>query len=286
MYKLLFAASLALSLGTFTQAQAQPSRDDTTTITSRKFKLLIITNPDSSEMARKEQARKGEIVLDNNDDAKPSKNSRRKQRDTGLRFDLGVNGLLQDNSFTYSPRYDSLSLRYGKSISVNFTQLYGVPIVKNNVLLLYGLGLEMMNLRFDEPVTLVRDPLRGANIDTLAEGGLRKSKLAATYLHLPLMLEYKSGNEYTKKAFRLAVGGEAALLLSSHTKIVREDEGDRTKDKVYGQQNLSPFKASAIARVGYGDFGLFFRYGLTDMFRGTRDAGVTTFSVGLTLASL
>jgi hypothetical protein len=283
---LAYLLTLISFVGANAQQNEEPKADDTTIVSGRKFKLIFISNPtDTSALSGPKDKN-----IDLRDPAlkkeRDEKKLAKKTRDSGMRVDLGVNGFLQDFSPVLMSEYDSLELRYGKSVFVNLTQLYGVPLIKHNVVLFYGYGLELANYRFEDAITLVNGPSNGVNIQPLEGEGIRKTKLAASYLHLPLMLQFRTGTLDAKTPLKFSVGGEGALLLSSHTKIVRENEGDKQKDKVYGQQNLNPFKLSGIARVSIGDFGIFARYGFTDMFKGSRDDGLSNFSLGLTLTSL
>lgn len=286
VFRQAFIATL-LTLLSFVSATAQePKANDTTVVSGRKFKLIFISNPTDTVALSGPKDKNIDLRDPELQKEKDERKLAKKQRDSGLRVDLGVNGFLQDYSPVLTSKYDSLELRYGKSLFVNLTQLYGVPLIKHNVVLFYGYGLELANYRFEDAITLVNGPSNGVNIQALEGQGIRKTKLSASYLHLPLMLQFRTGKIDAKTPLKFSVGGEGALLLSSHTKIVRENEGDRQKDKVFGQQNLNPFKVSGIARVSIGDFGVFARYGFSDMFKGSRDNGLSNFSLGLTLTSL
>lgn len=112
-----------------------------------------------------------------------------------------------------------------------------------------------------------------------------KSKVAATYLDLPLELRWASG--MGRKVFRLTAGGKIGLLLSSHTKNVSEVYGKEYTTKLKGDLYLEAWRYGVYGRVGYNWYNFFVYYGLSDVFQADRWASGTaslrpiTFGISL-----
>ena len=291
LFRSLPAALLLAGWATFACAQDathnSSSTADTTTISFKHGKaIIIIDKKDSSGQWATSSVSVDTSAVSLKKKKRPNGRSR---RDTGLRIDLGVNGLLNSQGSTNLPAdLAFLEQRYGKSIGLNLTQLYGIPLIKSNVLLMYGFGFELNNFRLQQnsTPTVVNDKLVALDLPSTV-GTFHKNKLSANYVHLPLMLELKTNQTDRHKNFKAAFGVEGALLLNDHMKqvMVSAATGERIKSKSYADLNVEPFKVSAIARLNYGSYGLFARYGLTDMFSG-QNSSVYPFFVGVTLTTL
>ena len=148
-----------------------------------------------------------------------------------------------------------------------------------------GLGLSMEKYAFDETVNLTPGAA-GAEIDflntTYAGASIDKSKLAATYLEAPIELRFHANRRNPDRGFKVAVGFKAALLLSSHSKVVG-DNGESFTAKYKGDFSLNTFRGSAIGRIGFSGFNLFYEQSITDLFKNgeaPNGQNVTPFKVG------
>lgn len=109
-----------------------------------------------------------------------------------------------------------------------------------------------------------------------------KNKLKASYLTVPLMLEFNTSAD-EDRSFYLAAGVVGGVRLTSKTKRQGEFDGKEFKEKVKGQYNLNPFKLDAAVRMGYGSWGVFANYSLLPLFEQGTTVDVYPLTFGLSL---
>jgi hypothetical protein len=200
-------------------------------------------------------------------------------------FELGLNDLLTpDFSFAGTvPETNYLDLSTGKSwnANINFIQ-YSLPM-SSGIGWVTGLGYDRNTYYFDRNNSIGKDsegnivPIYPPN-DIVYD----KSKLITNYLTLPLLLEFQFGPQ--KKGF-LSLGVIGGLKLWSTAKTKYYDDGNKEKDKVSDDFNLSPLRYALTVRAGYKFVKFYANYGMMPLF--TRNTGpeVHTIDVGLILIS-
>ena len=107
---------------------------------------------------------------------------------------------------------------------------------------------------------------------------IRKHRLLANYISIPVMLDFNSHAKNKFKSFRVSVGYVHSFLLGGQYKIKYED---KEKLKVKDKFNLNPSLGKFEARVGYGPIVLYFQYGLDGLFEEGKGPNVTPVSIGL-----
>jgi len=200
--------------------------------------------------------------------------------------DLGLSGFLSaDNELNLPENLEQYDLDYAKSVSVhlNFIE-HKFRLVKNYVGLNTGLGLEYNSYAFKNDVSLsvMQDTLLNV-FDTVRN--YDKNKLKATYLVMPLMLEFNT-SKYAEKSVHLAVGIVGGWRIGSKWKHQYETDEERVKNKVKSHYHLNPFKYSAAVRVGYGGLTVFANYGLSTLFEKDKGPELYPFNVGITLTGI
>jgi hypothetical protein len=193
-------------------------------------------------------------------------------------IEFGFNAFDKPDYSMYSPaNKDFMSLDQGKSMEfdLNFYEL-NISLAKSYVGLVSGMGLSFNNYRFENPYSLEK----GQNM-TLPVGlnpdNLSKTKLAISYLNVPLLLEFQIPvNQHQGRLFVNAgiIGG---VKIGSHTKVKYGDK----KDKDRSGFNLNSFSYAATARVGYKDVSLFAKYSLTPLFQTGKGPELTPFTIGI-----
>lgn len=174
---------------------------------------------------------------------------------------------------------ESLKLRTGKSVNVNiWVFMQKLNLAKHILNLKYGLGVELNNYRFDnEQVQFLQDPTKIVLNEEWK--GIKKNKLAADYVTLPLMLNvnFTPGK---KAGFGLSGGVSAGYLYSSRQKIKVGSDKDKTHDDF----NLRKWKLAYIGELSLGPVRLYGSYSLKSIF----DKGLdqTPYNVGLRLSRL
>lgn len=223
--------------------------------------------------------------------------------------ELGVNGFVTpDLNTNWAPEYDYLNLRYEKSIAVNLN-LYEQNISLNkskNIGLITGLGLSWNNYTFSGSTFLTPDSadLKGYYMEGVS---VRKSKLTAMYLTVPLIFEIQTKQSKRSKRFHLSAGVLASLRLSTHTKIyfneadkiysLKDPKTNLLLDQEFRTPNsnsrnivknfnsfyLQPFKFDATVRAGYGIINLFATYSLNTLFQNDRGPELYAWTAGITI---
>jgi len=200
-------------------------------------------------------------------------------------FELAFNGYLNKDFGTELPtQYEFLKLNDVKSIGVNLNlfELNG-NIINNRFGVVSGLGIQWNNYRFDDNVVLLPDSGRIYGYHNTAINSYIKSKLVETWVRVPLFLEYQTAQKKSKQ-FHIALGGVFGYKLSSHSKQVHFEGGDRNKDKIYNDFYLNPVKIDAEVRIGWGLLNLFASYSVSTMFKENKGPELYPYMVGITLA--
>ena len=198
-------------------------------------------------------------------------------------LEVGPNGYLTpDNSISLNESQELMELDYQRSRYFAYHILVdNLNLYKDHVSLITGLGLSYNGYFFENNVSIGTD-----NDTTLfmrdSVISYQKYKLRATYLQIPLMLSFKL-YEGEKHNVNFAAGIIGGLRIGSRVKAKYKLDGDRKKDKIIDDFNLSPFKADLTARIGIGAIGLAFNYGLISMFEKGKAPELYPFSIGLTL---
>ncbi len=192
----------------------------------------------------------------------------------GLEF--GFNAFDKPDYSMYTTK-DFMSLNQGKSLEVdfNFYQL-DIGLVKRSIGLVSGMGLSFNNYRFDNPYTLQKG-IEMTEPVLLSYDNLSKTKLAATYLTVPLLLEFQVPVNQKEGRLFMSAGLIGGVKIGSHTKV----KHGNTKDKDHSGFNLNSFKYSATARIGYKDVCLFANYSFTPLFEPGKGPGLTPFTIGI-----
>lgn len=253
---------------------------DSTTVKVGNIKVKVVDDDDVEITLGNSK-----LIINDDDEVEFIKKKKHKFNGHWGGFEMGINGFLNnDHNMDLPLEYDFLDLRMEKSIQVALN-LYeqNFNLVNNHLGLVTGLGIEYNNYRFDDDVIL--DPkaanIAGAkNID--ADKNYTKSKLVVNWLNVPLLLEYQT-NRYSKSnSFHITTGIIGGVRIGSHSKNVVEN-GGKEKPKKRDDFHLSPFKADATVRIGWGVINLYANYSLTEMFRTNRGPVLHPFAVGITL---
>ncbi|MFK5856738.1 MAG: DUF2807 domain-containing protein, partial [Bacteroidota bacterium] len=211
-------------------------------------------------------------------------------------FELGINGYVTPEFNTnWGKENDYLNLRYENSIAVNLN-IYeqNISLNKNKTVgLVTGLGFSWNNYRFSNNTMLTTDnsELKGYYMEDVS---VRKTKLTAMYLTIPLIFEVQTNHDRYLKRFHFAVGVVTKMRISTHTKVyfneankiyyLRDPGTDELLPTAYTTPNansrnivknfdsfyLRPFKFDATVRLGYGIINLFATYSLNTMFQSGR----------------
>jgi len=198
-------------------------------------------------------------------------------------IDFGVNTMLNNTQGTSFNNQAYWENDPAKSFCINWnTFSRKLPIYKEHIGFVTGLGFNFNQFAFkNNYVLMTKQDSVYAEMDTVFN--YSKNKLRASYLQIPLLVEFaSSGNE--SKSWHLTTGIIGGLRLSSKTKREGDIDGKSVEDKVKGVYHLNSFKADATVRLGYGNVGIFATYALIPLFESGKTVPVHPVTFGLSVA--
>ena len=263
----------AVMIGAFAMNAQNEAKSDTARFPLGEVEILVVSKPDTSNTPSDS--------LSSSIDAPdvPTKNDLTHWG--GL--DLGVNFLVNsDNKMKYPANDEWIELDQAHSLSWRFNLFeQKIRIVKDYAGIITGVSLVYNSYSFDKNVALfANSDSTFAVLDTVTQ--YRKNELRATYLQVPLMLEFNTSND-PERTFHVAAGIIGGWKIGSQYKQRFESEGKEYKVKVSDDYNLSPLTLDATARVGYRNLTLFATYGLTSLFKNDKGPEVYPVTIGLSL---
>lgn len=210
-------------------------------------------------------------------------------------FDLGFSNYSDKTNYASTGNYlldrpgvaalgeSDFKLRTGKSINVNlWFFMQKLDIVKKNISLKYGLGLELNNYRYKSAISYKEGGAIAPGISSNQPFifrdsiGFSKNKLAADYVTVPLMLNFASNKAYQNKGISASVGVSVGYLYSQRNKQISDERG---KEKNKGDYDLRKFKLSYVGELGLGPVRLYGSYAPKSMYDGGLD--MRPFTLGL-----
>jgi hypothetical protein len=202
-------------------------------------------------------------------------------------FDIGfsnytdntVYGSVAANAYAPGSNKTYFSLKDGKSRNVNvWFFMQRLNMIKHVVSLKYGLGLELNNYHYKQPIRYdgapgpVVDPPR-VSLDLTPGRSYKKNKLAADYLTVPIMLNFNF-TPNRNKGFGFSAGISAGYLYSARNKTITSDEG---KEKTKDDFELERWKLSYVGELSLGPVRFYGSYALKNMYERGLDMTPYTF---------
>jgi len=197
---------------------------------------------------------------------------------TFSRFDLGLATLIDNGSFTLSPKNQFLDYRSWKTSNVGFDVFQmGVKVNKNFKIYLSG-GFDWTLIRLRQDITILpNQPVLTYRQDTIH---FSKNRFSSSYLRIPLSFDLHTDENRWGNRFHFVFGPDAGLLLNGRVKQISVENG---KQKIDDDYHFAKVRYGGFVRIGYAGWGVFAKYYVNDMFENSPDqAGLKNFSFGLT----
>lgn len=140
-------------------------------------------------------------------------------------------------------------------------------VYQHKINLKYGVGFEMFNFRFEQPVSFRNEPGKTLYMDDV---NFTKNKLFVKYLTVPVQLNFQP-NPYSRKGFYASIGLSAGYLVDARNKQISPERG---KQKYDGTFELNNLRFATIGELGIGGIRLYGSYGSINLF----DKNQTHFS--------
>jgi hypothetical protein len=199
-----------------------------------------------------------------------------------------TDGYLINKPGSASLAENDFKLKTIKSVNVNiWFFMQRLNLIKHYVNLKYGLGLEMNNYRFKSALSLDEsgtNPYTLQNIDhafifrdTI---NFSKDKLAADYVTIPFMLNFRTNPNYSDKGLSFSAGVSVGYLYDSRNKQISHERG---KLKNHGDFDLEKWKFSYIAELGLGPAHLYGSYSPNSIFE--KGLNFMPYNVGIRLSN-
>jgi hypothetical protein len=202
-------------------------------------------------------------------------------------FHLGLNNLLnRDGKLDPEPGPEYGEMIISPANSINFqwdivTQ--AMNIYKGKVRLVYGIGIDYNNYRFQKNITLNPDsmPLM------VTEDGINydKNKLVTQHLNVPVMLNFKLSPKGTEDDVYISAGANFGYLIGSHQKQVWDDNGKK-ENKIRDDYSLEQFRVGYEVQFGYKNIVLFGKYFPNSIFKQNEGPDLRTVSAGILIGSI
>ena len=261
----LIAVSLSMQLF------AQEKEQDTTRFNIAGLEFIIINHGQDT------------ILVNDEDDENPKKKNHGSDDDltywSGFEFGPSILFNASGGNTINSPY---LKMDPAQSFSYNFNFFEKrIRFGTDHVGLVSGMGLTFSRFGIKDNYQLMQsaDSTWGV-LDTLTS--FNKNQLRATYLNVPLLLQFNTSKNEDKN-FHLAAGVIGGVRVGS--KLVQKFDvfGKESKNKSKGVYNLNSFQAIATVRMGYNDIGLFANYNLLPLFEKGKAEEVFPLTMGVSM---
>jgi hypothetical protein len=257
--------SVCILLSSLSIAQ-NPSVPDTIRMNMGKMEVILIDH----SMENKEEPM-------DTIDAAPTEEEVKRLEAHWAGFDFGFTTLLNESNtteFSSTPYWRNDPV---KSMVFNLNLFERkLSIWKNYVGITTGAGLSFAQIGLRNNYTLLSTADSLFAVIPADPTDYKKNKLKATYVTIPVLLEFCDKVE-NESGFFLAVGVVGGVRIASSYKRKTED----SKDVKRSSFDLNSFKLDATARIGFGSWGAFANYSLLPVFNTDKTVPVFPFSFGL-----
>jgi len=170
----------------------------------------------------------------------------------------------------------SLKLDNRKSSNFNIWIIQQkLNVYQHKINLKYGVGFEMFNFRFEQPVSFRNEPGKTLYMDDV---NFTKNKLFVKYLTVPVQLNFQP-NPYSRKGFYASIGLSAGYLVDARNKQISPERG---KQKYDGNFELNNFRFATIGELGIGGIRLYGSFGSINLFdKNQSHFSLFPYSIGL-----
>lgn len=196
---------------------------------------------------------------------------------TFSRFDLGLATLVDNGSFTLSPKNSFLSYRSWKTSNVGFDVFQMGYRFTSSFKIYVSAGFDWTHIRLHDNITIQRDPDKSALHYTTDTINYSKNRFSSSYLRIPLSFDFRTKEDKDGSSWHFVFGPDVGILLNGRVKQISAEEGKQKFNYTY---HYAPFRYGGFARAGYGGFGIFAKYYVNDMFDTLEQKGLKNFSFG------
>lgn len=181
-------------------------------------------------------------------------------------FGVNANGFINaQNKIVKGSELGFLALDPARSIGIQANVLEKrFPIINDYLGITTGLGFQWNRyaLKNNLDVASIGDTVYGVDNTNIH---YTKNTLSSVYLQAPLLLQINT-HKNPSESWTISAGIVGGIRIGGMQKTKWELDGNRKKNKSKDDFNFSPFQASLMALIGYGNWNLYMTYNLTDVF--------------------
>ncbi len=188
-------------------------------------------------------------------------------------LEIGTNFVVNTNFTGYdTAMQEVLGFSNHKAVCVNINLMtMNVPLNPKRTLgFTLGFGFAMENYTFNKNVSLSYDQGR-FNIINLDEG-IKKSKLAVSYIHMPMLFDWN-----IRQRFFISAGASLDILMNSQLSY------KKPKTQIDRALPLNPIQVGVTARIGWRRIYAFVNYSVLNMYKQSTDISANRISAGMGL---
>ncbi|AHF17704.1 outer membrane beta-barrel protein [Niabella soli] len=153
-----------------------------------------------------------------------------------------------------------------------------------------GLGIGSDNISLDKKQNFVNVKATSARLPFLYDSTrmtIKKTKLATTYLELPVELRFVADPEHSDRSFKFALGVKVGTMIKADTRTRLQEVG--TQQFILKESSKYYFNTTRVAgtaRIGVGHFTLFGSYQFTKLLKEGVGPDLRPVTVGLSFGGL
>jgi hypothetical protein len=221
-------------------------------------------------------------------DAKVRYKHRRGRTWQSFNFDLGTNNYVTSEGKFPDDNNELYSVRPWGSWYLGFSSIQRTRVTRN-FFIDWGLGLSWYNFKFQSDNVLLQKTNDGVEFfSDLTDVNHLKSKLSIGYVNASLIpiLDFGDRGRKTRfwdggSAFRIGAGPYIGYRVSSRSKMVFKEDGERETEKNRDSFYLNNLRYGARLQLGFRSTDLFFNYDMNELFAEGRGPKLNAFSFGV-----
>ncbi|HVI46328.1 MAG TPA: porin family protein [Chitinophaga sp.] len=179
------------------------------------------------------------------------------------------------------------SIKTGFNRGFNIALMYDFPFKKSPLSVAAGLGISTSGVFLKDHTFDIAGKVNPNTPTFPASNSYKRFKVATTYLEIPIELRFRAVPDNANKGFKAALGVKVGALLDAHTKGKNNGgNGNKNTEKDANKGFFNPWRFSATARVGYGNFALFGAYSLNPMLKDNSNLDIRPYQIGICVSGL
>ena len=200
--------------------------------------------------------------------------------------------LIQLGYVGWSGQPDSIN-NGGFSKSFNIYFMFDFPFKTNPKLsVAIGPGISSDHVKFSKTYVDIKGTTSTLRfIDQADTNHFKRTKLATSYLEVPVEFRYTADPLNSGRGLKFAIGAKVGTMLNAHTrnKELENKNGGLINSyqmKEASKRYFNTTRLSVHARLGWGHFSVYGSYQVSALFKDGVAAEIHPYSIGLTLSGL